>query len=37
MIGFHLLPIVPIALVKGQFEAQNLSSLIFLKFVVTSQ
>ena len=25
IIGFHLLPIVPIALVNGQFELQNLS------------
>ncbi len=35
MIGFHLLPMVPIALVKGQFELQNLSSLILENLVVT--
>jgi hypothetical protein len=35
MIGFHLFPIMPIALVKGQFELQNLSSLMALKLVVT--
>jgi hypothetical protein len=29
MMGFHLLPIVPIARVNEQLEAQNFSSLIF--------